>query len=51
MGKPKVINDYLFYKKVYKQKNRSFKGVQSPSALWEKVYFSTGTIIKQKMSA
>ena len=41
MEKPKVTDNYLFYKKEYKQKNRSFRGVKSPSALWRKVYFST----------
>ena len=42
MGKPKITDEYLFYEKEYKQKNRSFKGVKSSSSLWRKVYFATG---------
>ncbi len=42
MEKPKITDNYLFFKKEYKQKNRSFIGVKSPSALWKKVYDATG---------
>ena len=43
MDELEIVDDYLFYQKEYRQRDRSFTGVSKPKALWRMVWGSEGS--------